>query len=369
MTELEQNINPTMNNSENTNPDIVQDNTFNSWETNNTENPLTSVEGSEPLQTSEWNPTEVPQLNASENLGFTQESETTNNEIILWKFDNPMISTTEQPEVSQTLDPSLFEHPAILESSPSEEVSAEEQQKAKLAQKEKLLQLIKIHEKKANKTWFTKWILSWIAITACIFVASCLLAKDQVIDLLNGLWWNQPQLSASIVDLSENLNEDAENTEIDENLNEDAENTEIDENLNEDVENTEVDENLNEDVENTEVDENLNEDVENTEVDENLNEDVENTEVDENLNEDVENTEVDENNNLYNITRVNSEEEANWVLPAHCSDLTCYGEDKEFTPCTTFRLSENLDENANRIGKNWVCKYKDPSELVYVELK
>ena len=317
MTELEQNINPTMNNSENTNPDIVQDNTFNSWETNNTENPLTSVEGSEPLQTSEWNPTEVPQLNASENLGFTQESETTNNEIILWKFDNPMISTTEQPEVSQTLDPSLFEHPAILESSPSEEVSAEEQQKAKLAQKEKLLQLIKIHEKKANKTWFTKWILSWIAITACIFVASCLLAKDQVIDLLNGLWWNQPQLSASIVDLSENLNEDAENTEIDENLNED----------------------------------------------------VENTEVDENLNEDVENTEVDENNNLYNITRVNSEEEANWVLPAHCSDLTCYGEDKEFTPCTTFRLSENLDENANRIGKNWVCKYKDPSELVYVELK
>jgi hypothetical protein len=63
-----------------------------------------------------------------------------------------MINTTEQPEVSQTLDPSLFEHPAILGSSPSEEISAEEQQKAKLAQKEKLLQLIKIHEKKANKT-------------------------------------------------------------------------------------------------------------------------------------------------------------------------------------------------------------------------
>jgi hypothetical protein len=54
----------------------------------------------------------------------------------------------------------------------------------------------------------------------------------------------------------------------------------------------------------------------------------------------------------YSITHVSSEAEANWVMPAHCYDLSCYGEDKEFTPCTTFRLSENLDENAHRIGKN-----------------
>ncbi|MBR7036826.1 hypothetical protein IKI14_02975 [bacterium] len=54
----------------------------------------------------------------------------------------------------------------------------------------------------------------------------------------------------------------------------------------------------------------------------------------------------------YTITHVESEEDANWVLPSHCTDLTCYGDDKEFTPCTTFRLAANLDENANRIGKN-----------------
>ena len=71
----------------------------------------------------------------------------------------------------------------------------------------------------------------------------------------------------------------------------------------------------------------------------------------------------------YTITPVLSEELANWVMPAHCSDLTCYGEDKEFTPCTSFRLSKNLDENTNRIGKNGVCRYKDASELVFVEFE
>jgi hypothetical protein len=53
-------------------------------------------------------------------------------------------------------------------------------------------------------------------------------------------------------------------------------------------------------------------------------------------------------------------------MASHCSDLKCY-DDKEFSPCFTFRLSENLDENANRIWNNWSCRYKDSSELVYVE--
>jgi hypothetical protein len=66
----------------------------------------------------------------------------------------------------------------------------------------------------------------------------------------------------------------------------------------------------------------------------------------------TENNNENSNEKEYSIIHVNSEEEANWVMPAHCSDLTCYGTDKEFTPCTTFRLSENLDENANRIGNN-----------------
>ena len=68
------------------------------------------------------------------------------------------------------------------------------------------------------------------------------------------------------------------------------------------------------------------------------------------------------------ITHVSSEAEANWVLPAHCSDLTCYG-DKEFVACNRFKQKEDLDENAQRVFESGACKYKDPSELVYVEFK
>ena len=31
-------------------------------------------------------------------------------------------------------------------------------------------------------------------------------------------------------------------------------------------------------------------------------------------------------------------------MPSHCTDLTCYGEDEEFVPCTSFRMIETLDE-------------------------
>ncbi|MBQ5945072.1 hypothetical protein IJL65_01375 [bacterium] len=80
-------------------------------------------------------------------------------------------------------------------------------------------------------------------------------------------------------------------------------------------------------------------------------------EVFENTNEEIieehnELTETIEEENIepYTITHVNSEEEANWVLPAHCSDLTCYGDDHEFTECTSFKMVETLDENSNRIS-------------------
>lgn len=48
-------------------------------------------------------------------------------------------------------------------------------------------------------------------------------------------------------------------------------------------------------------------------------------EVIENTNDEIiDSNEQEENTHPYTITHVNSEEEANWVLPSHCSDLTCY---------------------------------------------
>ncbi|MBO7094957.1 hypothetical protein J6V86_01980 [bacterium] len=119
---------------------------------------------------------------------------------------------------------------------------------------------------------------------------------------------------------------------------------------NEENDNTNNEENSEEEIidsSNTEVVEENN--VPATEIQitsEDIDEEVDTTQTNENSNETIK----QENEERYTITHVNSEEEANWVMPSHCSDLTCYGEDKEFTECTSFRMDENLDENSHRIG-------------------
>lgn len=340
-----------------------------------------------------------------ENLDSTSEGKTINtNNFILWEFNDTMTNTTNEHEVNQISEISqnqLLEHPAILDNatnlkSPSlSNLNPEEEQKTKVSQKEKLAQLLKIHESKAQKSWFTKWILSGVALTAILVLASFILAKDQILNLLNDWDVDNHTLSANIV----NLNEDQRNNNEDENLSSDENVSNIEEEIenNEDQINDEEDFSENEwdlteefeeesyyDEQGYEEDEGLleNEEIENSEsidnetsIDKTIeNEEIKNDEpTDETENNELNIEETNENDNTnnkekaYTITPVLSEEIANWVMPTHCGDLTCYGEDKEFTPCTTFRLSENLDENANRIGKNWVCKYKDPSELVFVE--
>ena len=309
--------------------------------------------------------------NLQEKLNSTPVQEVVNNEVILWKFDNAIVNTIEDSNNPSNLDNSLLDHAVILEKSPITEANEEEErQKNRLLQKEKLTQLIKTHESKSQKIWFAKWILSGVLLTIWVIAISFVFAKDQILDLLNISW--ESSLTASVVDLTENSDESYSDDTLDDEFFEDNNDTisnteefddfELEEDFNGNIDNEYPEVISSEESDNFESDENLDEETNNEYIEDTLQEYTEEFEVsesDENLDE--------ETKELYNITHVDSEAEANWVLPSHCSDLTCYGEDKEFTPCTTFRLSENLDENANRIGNNWVCRYKDPSELVFVE--
>ena len=309
--------------------------------------------------------------NLQEKLNSTPVQEVVNNEVILWKFDNAIVNTIEDSNNPSNLDNSLLDHAVILEKSPITEANEEEErQKNRLLQKEKLTQLIKTHESKSQKIWFAKWILSGVLLTIWVIAISFVFAKDQILDLLNISW--ESSLTASVVDLTENSDESYSDDTLDDEFFEDNNDTisnteefddfELEEDFNENIDNEYPEVISSEESDNFESDENLDEETNNEYIEDTLQEYTEEFEVsesDENLDE--------ETKELYNITHVDSEAEANWVLPSHCSDLTCYGEDKEFTPCTTFRLSENLDENANRIGNNWVCRYKDSSELVYIE--
>ena len=309
--------------------------------------------------------------NLQEKLNSTPVQEVVNNEVILWKFDNAIVNTIEDSNNPSNLDNSLLDHAVILEKSPITEANEEEErQKNRLLQKEKLTQLIKTHESKSQKIWFAKWILSGVLLTIWVIAISFVFAKDQILDLLNISW--ESSLTASVVDLTENSDESYSDDTLDDEFFEDNNDTisnteefddfELEEDFNGNIDNEYPEVISSEESDNFESDENLDEETNNEYIEDTLQEYTEEFEVsesDENLDE--------ETKELYNITHVDSEAEANWVLPSHCSDLTCYGEDKEFTPCTTFRLSENLDENANRIGNNWVCRYKDSSELVFVE--
>ena len=339
--------------------------------------PINSAENSEAIETTEEikqestaqepSPNNIPEENTIEqddlpkDLNPSTPEEEKNHEIVLWKFDNAMLNTIENWKNSSTLDNSLLEHPAILDNSPIMKVNTEDHEKAKLVQKEKLAQLIKVHESKAQKTWFTKWILSGVVLTIAIMAASFIFAKDQILNLLDPENKENIPLPASIVDLNYNseIDEEAidEETIDEEAIDEEA----IDE---ETIDEEAIDEEAldEETIDEEAVDE---EAIDEETIDE---EAVDEEAIDEEaLDEENESNQNEISENHYNIIHVSSEEDANWVLPSHCSDLTCYGIDKEFTPCTTFRLAENLDENANRIGNNWVCRYKDSSELVYVE--
>ena len=411
MTDLENNLNPTTNNTENINSDIVTDNGLNAnlWKINQIEqSPVYEFPQNDTIVESEPEPAST---------------ETPNNEIILWKFDNTMINTVQEQGTTSQQEISLSEQPMIQETYTNEETNTEDSQKSKLAQKERLLQVIKVHESKAKTKGFATWILSGVILSVWILALSCIFAKEQIIGLLSEENENS-SLSASVVelngaDLTDITYNDTENTlpendvEIDnedtyDNEDYEYENEELDEPLYYDDfnENSEEAKNVlsenNEELDNEYIYDNEDYEYENEELDELLyyddfNEDSEEAEnvlsenddesINQNdeiiLNEETSATEYNETNedksdiskydissneeaSKFRITHVNSTGEANWVLPANCSDLTCYGEDKEFTPCSTFRLAENLDENANRIGNNWVCRYKDTSELVYV---
>ncbi len=372
---------------------IPQDSTedVTTWNLSETNTPNLTEEVSSPNPIEENISTDVSNENGApasdslvENLSnlqpdLAESQQATNNEISLWKFEDEPVNTVNAEETNEvsanpveTTTP--LEQPTINENPLTEDPvnsNLQDQEKNKLTPKEKLAQLIKTHESKAEKNWFTKWILSGIALTIVIVLAWFIFAKDQILDLINKIDGSNQQLTANVVEITNTTDEEVT---AEDKINDEDEDINNEEMVMEDYETNLEDEFIDEEFTDEDIydDEIIDEDniIEDDEIidEDNIIEDDEIIDED-NIIED-EDTQIDDSeSSSYNITHVDSESEANWVLPAHCSDLNCYGEGKEFTPCTTFRQSENLDENANRIWKNWVCKYKDSSELVFIELK
>ena len=355
----------------------------------------------------------------------TQVTDATNTEtnVLNPEFTNNEndIQISEHAFDKQIANTSLDNHPNIQ----TPQVTAE-QRKAAIEQQK--LAWLKQHEKKARKSWFSSGILSWIILGLLAFFACSLFAREQVIYAMDYLQSLIPidnitflnkninnQTIENAEDLSnivqaeiieeENIEEaddiqtyydrvdeiissenDPENkTEqlkniLSEVMEKEEPNEELTQYISQAIDNLAMDtedpqNEPNEQNENTESEENTKDNTWDSEFsneteEENENEFQEmwdNTDIEISSDSDLTETIEEQNIEPYTITHVNSEEEANWVLPAHCSDLTCYWEDQEFVECTSFRMIETLDENTARVSSRWGCKYKDPSELVYVQ--
>ena len=339
-----------------------------------------------------------------------EDTELTNDE---WMINGPtfQVDTTQQIQKDNISD----EINQQIQTN-NQNISGKIQQSWENDAKEKLLQLIKIHESNAQKKWFTLWILSGVALTACILVLTIVFAKDQIINILN-LWVeNNVPLTANVLHLeNENVSsvendvsdveiENNSDTEIFNNENTSTENTnneatnitlnETENNLPE-TNNYNTEEINNEIIIKDEINNNENTPTntsENALENENINETIENNDLDntllneattelnkteENIEEHIESEDIsldqnkpDLNNIKYKITRVSSTWEANRVLPIHCwNDIFCNNTNQTFTPCEKFRLNENMSDDANRIWNTWTCRYKDLSELVHIDFE
>lgn len=287
-----------------------------------------------------------------------------------------------------------------------------EAQKARVEQQK--LAWLKEHEKKAKKSWMASWIFYGILLTLLLLVAGVIFAKDYVLNAIDYVESLVPASSLSL--LNKNNNTVIENTEVnlpeieetevieDENTEEvdqiqqyydriddivSSENEQenkaeqlrnlLTEIMHENEENEEVNEELTQYISQAIMDLTINsEETQDEENNENIDnsKEIDNSETYEEVSQEnneepsqdtTQDSQVIEDEKWYTITHVDSEQEANWVIPSHCTDLTCYGEDEEFVACTSFKMVETLDENTPRVSSRWGCKYKDASELVYVE--
>ena len=253
---------------------------------------------------------------------------------------------TKASEITDYSIPSLGSQPSATS---TEWNTSAAQSSVMAAKKARLIQLLRSQLNKWKKIWFTRGILSWVAIMSCIVIALVVFAKDTVLSMLSD---DLNNTQASVINITA---EDTDEVVVDEDLvDEDL----VDENLvDEDI----VDENLvDEDI----VDEDIvDEDIVDEDV---VDEDIVDEDV---VDEDL----VDEDiviGEWYTIKPVNSTEDANWVINPNCEWLSCEDIDlSSIALCHDFRLKPDMDDNAQRIWKSWVCRYKDVSELAYVEIQ
>lgn len=81
---------------------------------------------------------------------------------------------------------------------------------------------------------------------------------------------------------------------------------------------------------------------------------------------------ISESEYSYKLQKAGSVQEANRVMTENCKNLSCWDcshvDKSEIILCSSFKQVETLSDDKPRIWNSWSCRYKDDSELYYLDL-
>ena len=345
-------------------------------------------------------PQEAPQVNLSSSYLSSNWTDAKSNAFLNDATIETQISsataaseeTKQQAEAAglnvETYDPTA-EQKAQAEAEARAKQLAQEQERAKIReeQKEKIALFLKWENSKNRKAWYLRGVLSWVALTLGIIVLTVIFAKEQVVDFISkdisSFLWQKQNISASVIELTNEEDVVDEETVVEEEEVSDEETIVEEEEVSDEENLTEnndeelpffsnpeiTDDKLASDEENSSDEKKVSDEENLTEnndeelpffsnpeiTDDKLTSDEENSSDKEKVSDEEnvvgEESEIIEKPSTpnYIVTHVNSPEQANWVMSANCSELACGDYTKatgDLPLCKDFKPRENLKDDS-----------------------
>jgi len=299
--------------------------------------------------------------------------------------DSGLITRQEDIEAQKQKEIAEAKAKAEAEAKLKAEIEAKEKEKARAERAEQFIQFLQWKSEKDKVLWYSRWVMTGILFSLCIFFLSTIFFKQQTIDFVskdfNDYIQNDSIISVKWLDKAFHISENFKLT-----------NNEL---ANKIIKSEDISLlsqivlsnylagstignllsieaiNIKSSLQPTHIDEEPKENVDIITTDESINESDNEPSIEPDI---TDATEKSQNSELsIKITYTNDESTANRVVAPNCAELSCGDYTKatnldEIILCTKFRQVEDLADNDVRISKSWACRYKDNSELAFLDL-
>ncbi len=304
--------------------------------------------------------------------------------------DSGLITRQEDIEAERQRELAEAKAKAEAEAKIKAEIAAKEREKARAERAEQFIEFLQWKSKKDKVLWYSRWVITWFLLALSWVFVAMFFFKQQTIDFVSKDFTDYIQndsfISVKQVDKILHISETFKLTD-NELVNKIIKPEDIsfiseialsnylgDSFLGEMLKVSAIDIDTSVQPMNQEKDTETKESTSNDENDSNEIEEewtrIVETEI---LEENTENTKDTTAITNYQITYTNDESTANRVIANNCSELSCGDYTKAANPdeivlCTKFKQQVNLSDDDVRISKSGACRYKDESELAFLDL-